>query len=161
MQSGENLHALRKSLDLIRLGSLLILLIHYCTCCYAAWRQWGLTAPVVDRIIGNLSYGVFFLAGVQPPKLASLLLLSFSLFGEKGKKDDKLTIRPVLYSILIGLVLFFFVLLFSPSRYTGNATGHSLHDRDLPRLALDPFRRCPSFPPPPAQIPKGHLQRPQ
>lgn len=112
MQSGDNLQALRKSLDFIRLGSIVILLLHFYSTCYPAWRQWELTASIVDRIIGSLNRGVFFLSGIERPKLASLLLLAISLFGEKGKKDDKLTLTPVLYYIFAGLLLFFLSSLF-------------------------------------------------
>lgn len=114
MQSGDNLSALRKNLDFIRLGSLIILLIHYYSTCYPAWRECGLTVPVVDHIIGSLNHGVFFLAGIQRPKLASLLLLAVSLFGERNKKDDKLTLQPILYYIFAGLILFFVSSFFLP-----------------------------------------------
>jgi YWFCY motif protein len=107
MQSGDNLQALRKNLDFIRLGSIMLLLIHFYSACYPAWRQWKLTAPVVDRIIGSLSRGVFFMSGIDRPKLACLILLAISLVGEKGKKDEKLTLAPVLYYIFAGLLLFF------------------------------------------------------
>jgi len=112
MQSGDNLQALRKNLDFIRLGSIMILLIHYYSVCYPAWQQWHLTTSIVDRVIGSLCHGVFFMSGIEGPKLASLLLLAISLLGEKGKKDEKLTVAPVLYYIFAGLLLFFLSSLF-------------------------------------------------
>ncbi|HLZ89017.1 MAG TPA: YWFCY domain-containing protein, partial [Puia sp.] len=86
MQSGDNLQALRKNLDFIRFGSILILLIHYYSACYPAWQKWNLTASIVNQVIGSLCRGVFFMSGINGPKLASLFLLAISLLGEKGKK---------------------------------------------------------------------------
>jgi hypothetical protein len=67
----------------------------------------------VDRIIYNLSSSFSILQGIHKPKLAALLLLAVSLSGSKGKKDEKLSLNPVLCYILIGLVLYFisFILL--------------------------------------------------
>jgi hypothetical protein len=112
MQSGDNLQALRKNLDFIRFGSILILLIHFYSACYPAWEKWNLTASIVNQVIGSLCRGVFFMSGIDGPKLASLFLLAISLLGEKGKKDEKLTIAPVLYYIFAGLLLFFLSSLF-------------------------------------------------
>jgi hypothetical protein len=106
MQSTDSLPALRKNLDFIRLGSMMILLIHFYSACYPACQAWKLTAPVVDRVIGTID-GMFFMTGVERPKLSSLLLLAVSLFGEKGKKDEKLTLPPILYYLFAGLLLFF------------------------------------------------------
>jgi len=103
MDTGENMQSLRHTLDLIRFGSILVLLIHFYSVCYPAMRQWHLTVPVVDKVIHNLS----ILNGITAAKVISIGLLAISLSGSKGKKDEHLTIGPVLFSILIGLLLFF------------------------------------------------------
>lgn len=112
MQTGEDAQALRKILDFIRLGSILLLLIHFYCVCYPAVRIWNLSSDFVDRIIFNLVNNVPYLSGANTPKLLVLLLLAVSLFGVKGKKDDKLSVRPVIFYIVIGLLLFFISSLF-------------------------------------------------
>lgn len=112
MQSSENIQALTKILDFIRLASIVLMLMHFYSACYPAMQQWHITAPVVDRIIFNLSQSIKFLAGVNKPKILVLFVLLISLLGSKGKKDEKLTIVPVLFSICIGLLLYFISSLF-------------------------------------------------
>jgi hypothetical protein len=103
MDTGENIQALRHTLDLIRFGSILVLLIHFYSVCHPAMRQWNLAVPIVDRVIHNLS----ILNGITGAKVISLGLLAISLSGVKGKKNEHLTMGPVLFYILIGLLLFF------------------------------------------------------
>jgi YWFCY protein/Type IV secretory system Conjugative DNA transfer len=103
MDTGENIQALRNTLDLIRFGSILVLLIHFYSVCHPAMRQWNLAVPIVDRVIHNLSV----LNGITGAKVISLGLLAISLSGVKGKKNERFTPGPVLFYILIGLLLFF------------------------------------------------------
>lgn len=112
MQTGENIEGLRRILDFLRMGSIAVLLLHFYSVCYPAFREWKLTLPIADKIIFNLSQNMPFLQGVNKPKLAALLLLVVSVIGKKGKKDDKLTLPPILYYIIIGLVLYFISSLF-------------------------------------------------
>lgn len=112
MQNSENIQALQKILDFIRLGSIVVLFIHFYSTCYPAVQTWCLDTPLLDRIIFNLSTRIEILSGVNNPKLAALLLLVISLFGNKGKKDDKQQIGPVLFAICAGLVLYFISSLF-------------------------------------------------
>lgn len=112
MQTGEDAQALRKILDFVRLASISLLLMHFYCVCYPAIKAWGLTASITDRLIFNLTQNISFLNGINRPKLAVLLLLIVSLLGIKGKKDDKLTIAPILYYILTGLLLYFISSLF-------------------------------------------------
>jgi hypothetical protein len=107
METGENIQGLRKILDFIRFGSIFILLIHFYSVCHPALIKWQLTAKIADSIIFNLSRNMPLLSGINRPKLASLSLLTISLIGIKGKKNEKLTLPPVLFYILTGLLLFF------------------------------------------------------
>lgn len=106
MQTGEDLHALRRILDFLRFGSILLLLIHFYTICYPTFKLWGLTSNFVDKLIFNLTRNPA-LHGTNIPKLCVLLVLSISLIGVKGKKDDKLSIGNVLILLIVGLLLFF------------------------------------------------------
>lgn len=107
MQNGENIQALQKNIEFIRFFSILILLIHFYCVCYPAMMTWGITLPFVTRIIYTLSHGLFFLSGITIPKLTALLLLITSQFGEQGKKDNKLELRPILIFLSAGLLLYF------------------------------------------------------
>lgn len=107
MRDTENTKALNQILDFIRLGSIILLLMHFYCVCYPAIRQWHLNVGFIDRIVFNLSQKINFLSGINKPKLVALFLLAVSLMGGKGKKDEKLTIGPVLFYVLIGLLLYF------------------------------------------------------
>ena len=107
MRDTENIQALRQIMDFIRLGSIVLLLVHFYSVCHPAIQHWHLNVEFVDRIIFNLSERLRFLSGVNKPKLAALFLLGVSIIGGKGKKDEKLTIGPVLFYMLVGLLLYF------------------------------------------------------
>jgi hypothetical protein len=112
MHSGENTQALHRILDFTRFISVFILLLHFYGACYPAIQAWGLTFSFLDKLVFNLTRNLPFLRGLDTPKLASLVLLSVSLIGVKGKKSDKLTLAPILFYIIIGLLLFFISSLF-------------------------------------------------
>ncbi len=107
MQNGENQQALHKNLELIRLVSVTLLLFHFYCTCFPAMRIWGLTQPVATHLVFSLSHGLFFLSGITLPKLAVLILLAISQIGERGKKDNKLAIRPILITLTVGFLFYF------------------------------------------------------
>lgn len=106
MNTGEDIQSLRKIIDFTRLISIFILAIHFYLCCYMAFKQWGWTAEITDRIIANISRTGLF-NSIMAPKLASLLCLVISLVGVKGKKDENIHIRPIVAYLLTGLLLYF------------------------------------------------------
>ena len=108
MQNGENVQALHKNLELVRFVSVLILLVHFYCCCIDAFAAWGLTAPAATKIVYSLTRGLSPLSGITAPKMVALGLLTVSLAGDKGKKDEKTTLRPIVYYLAIGLLLYFF-----------------------------------------------------
>ena len=105
MQTGEDIQGLRKILDMTRLISLVILVIHFYISCYVAFRGWHWTAGITDRIVGNIARTGLF-SNYWKPKLAALLFLGITLIGAKGKKDEQ--IRKDTIAILIGLGLLFY-----------------------------------------------------
>lgn len=107
MQTGENQEALRRIFDLLRLGSVLLLLLHFYANCFDCFYAWHLTAAIVNSFVYNLTNHIFFLHTAISQKLSALLLLTISLFGIKGKKDAELSVQPVLYAIGLGLVFYF------------------------------------------------------
>lgn len=106
MQTGENDHAMRKILDMTRLISILILAIHFYKECYGAFAGWHLTAPLSDRMLGNIvATGLF--SNFHKSKLIALGFLVIALMGIKGKKDEKQTFKTAFIYLLTGLFFFF------------------------------------------------------
>jgi hypothetical protein len=110
MNTGEDIHGLRKIIDLTRLISITILVIHFYACCYQAFAAWHWTAPVTDRIIGNIAKTGLF-NNMLKPKLAALLFLVISLIGVKGRKDEKVNYKNITAYLLTGLFIYFFSIL--------------------------------------------------
>ncbi|MFC4210964.1 YWFCY domain-containing protein [Pedobacter lithocola] len=106
MNTGEDIQGLRKIIDFTRLISIFILAIHFYLSCYFAFQQWGWTAEITDRLIGNISRTGLF-KGLLIPKLSALLFLVISLMAVKGKKDEKIKKNPIVAYLLTGLILYF------------------------------------------------------
>lgn len=116
MKTGENEMGLKKILDMTRMFSIILLLIHFYITCYGAFAKWDLTYKISDRILLNIQK-LPIADGVWKPKLIVLGLLSISLMGAKGRKTDQLTYRvPFAYSVT-GLLIYFasFLALFIPA----------------------------------------------
>lgn len=106
MNTGEDTQGLRKITDFTRLISLFILSIHFYMSCYLAFKQWGFTAGITDRLImGIAKTGLF--DGLLIPKAAALLCLGISLLAVKGKKEEKIRPREVITYLGIGSALYF------------------------------------------------------
>ena len=106
MQTGENEHGLRRIIDFMRLLSLFILAIHFYISCYGAFEQWHLTAPIVNRVVGNFASMQVFQNNLFA-KGSSLTLLTVSLIGSRGRKEEKINGKSIVVYIGIGLLLFF------------------------------------------------------
>jgi hypothetical protein len=106
MMTGENEMGLRKIIDMTRMFSILLLLIHFYYYCYNAFEQWQLTHPIGDRLLLNISHTGLF-SNFYKSKFISLLFLLISLIGAKGRKSEKVNIKSVTVYISIGLLLFF------------------------------------------------------
>jgi hypothetical protein len=107
MHTGENEQGLRKILDMTRLISIVLLSIHFYYYCYLAFRTWQLTAPLTDRILGNIDHTGLF-NNFHKSKLIALCLLSISLLGAKGRKDQKVNYKTAFSYIVTGLLIYFF-----------------------------------------------------
>lgn len=106
MQTGENEQALRKILDMTRLISILILLLHFYYYGYQNFEKWKLVSPFSDRILENIFQTGLF-SGFHNSKLLSFFFLVVSLLGAKGRKDEKLNYKKPLSYLIIGLALYF------------------------------------------------------
>lgn len=105
-QTGENEQALRKILDMTRLISIVLLVLHFYYFLYAAFRLWELTTPFTDRILGNIA-GTGLFDRFHNSKLIALGFLAISLLGAKGKKNEKLNTKIATAYLVTGLCIFF------------------------------------------------------
>ena len=111
MHTGENEQALRKIIDMTRLMSMAILVLHFYYYCYASFDQWHLTSALSDTLLENIrSTGLF--KNFHQTKFFSLGLLIISLIGAKGKMDEKLNFKIAFAYIITGLVVYFLSYLF-------------------------------------------------
>lgn len=110
MNTGEDTQSLRKIIDFTRLISIFILSIHYYLCCYMAFKHWGLTANITDRVITNISKTGLY-NDLITPKLATLLFLVISLLGVKGRKDEKIQKNITVAYLITGVLLYFISIL--------------------------------------------------
>ena len=106
MQTGENEQALRKILDMTRLISIIVLVIHFYYYCYAAFREWHFVSGFSDKLLGNIhNTGLF--NNFHKSKLFALGFLMISLIGAKGRKDEKLNYKTAFAYIITGIVIYF------------------------------------------------------
>ncbi|ORL47245.1 type IV secretory pathway VirD4 components-like protein [Zunongwangia atlantica 22II14-10F7] len=105
MHTGENEQALRKILDMTRLISISILIIHFYYYCYRAFEIWGWSSTFSDRILSNI-YKTGLFSSFHKSKLIALCFLGISLLGAKGKKDEKLNNRTAFAYLITGLLIY-------------------------------------------------------
>lgn len=106
MQTGENEQALRKILDMTRLISIAIMVLHFYYYCYTAFEQWHLTVTLTDRLMSNIrNTGLF--NNFHTSKLFALGFLTISLMGARGRKDEKLSYKTAFAYIITGLLIYF------------------------------------------------------
>jgi hypothetical protein len=105
-QTGENEQALRKITDFTRMGSLILLAIHFYYFCHYAAAALGYTHALLDNIFLRLSKTGLF-DSIYYSKIGVVVLLIISLLGVKGKKEEK--VNGFLAAILsaVGMLLFF------------------------------------------------------
>jgi hypothetical protein len=114
MQTGENDQAMRKILDMTRLISIALLLLHFYETCYGAFAHWHWVSVLTDRLLANIVRTGLF-SNFLNPKLIALAFLAIALIGVRGKKDEKQTTKSALLYLVTGLffflISFFFLLL--------------------------------------------------
>ena len=88
MHTGENEQGLRKILDLTRMISMTVLLLHFYYYCYGAFQQWEFRSDITDRLLQNI-YNTGLFSNFHKSKLIALVILAISLFGARGRKDEK------------------------------------------------------------------------
>ncbi len=106
MNTGENEQGLRTIIDLTRMISIIILLLHFYYYCYNAFAEWQLTTIITDRLLQNIfATGLF--SNFTKSKLITFGFLIISLLGARGRKDEKLTYKTAGAYFISGLVFYF------------------------------------------------------
>ncbi len=106
MRTGENEQGLKKIIDMTRMIAIIVVLLHFYDNCYGAFKAWGWTAPLSDKILDNITR-TGLLTGFLKSKLIALGFLLISLMGIKGRKDEKMKYRTALGYFVIGLIFYF------------------------------------------------------
>ena len=106
MSTGENETDLRKMLDLTRIASIMILVMHFYFQCYTAFKIWNATTTITDRILFNIAATGLFKTPARA-KLFSLLLLGIAMLGIQGKKDPSKKLTAPVFAIAVGIICYF------------------------------------------------------
>lgn len=106
MSSTENEQGLRRIVDLSRLCSIALLCLHFYYYCYGAYKTWGVTAAITDRLLLNLKQTGLF-SHLAYSKTAALVLLLISLLGVDGKKEPGKNIRLVMIVLHISTATYY------------------------------------------------------
>jgi hypothetical protein len=106
MNTGENEQGLRKIVDLTRMISIVLLLIHFYYFCYKSFLPFNLRSNLTDHLLLNLSKtGIF--SSIHRSKLIALIFLTISLIGARGKKDQKYNYKTGALYIFLGAFTYF------------------------------------------------------
>ncbi|WP_010249554.1 conjugal transfer protein MobC [Myroides injenensis] len=108
MQNEDDLKALSKILSFIRAVSVIILLTHMYFFCYSLFLKMGLTHFIIDKIIMNLYKQTSFFNHPLYSKAFVCILLGLSLWGNKGVKNTKITLKKIIIVFSLGFIFFFF-----------------------------------------------------
>ncbi|HYF66713.1 MAG TPA: conjugal transfer protein MobC [Ohtaekwangia sp.] len=108
--TGENEQGLRKILDITRLLSIAVLLIHFCIDCYSIIEHLGLSNRIVNGFLDQMVKFTLFHTKLFS-KSGVLLLLIISLLGVKGKKSEDIKISRSLGYFFLGLSIYWFSIL--------------------------------------------------
>lgn len=125
MQTGENEQGLRKVLDLTRMVSVGLLLLHFYYCCYGAFHTWGMHSKITDQLMANIERTGLF-SSFHRAKWMALGMLGISLLGARGRKDEKLGYGTSFAYIISGLILYFvsYLTAYLELRKEGNAIAY-------------------------------------
>lgn len=105
-RTNENEFGLKKIMDMTRLISVILLLMHFYFSCYAFFKAQGWTHRVGDQVLNNtLRTGIF--DNFHKAKLLSLAFLILSLLGAKAKKGEAFNYQNCTVYILSGLIIYF------------------------------------------------------
>src|SRR6188768_3850416 len=74
MHTGENEQGLRKIIDMTRMISIIVLMLHFYYYCYNAFAEWSLATTLTSRLLANIfATGLF--SNFSKSKLIALIFL--------------------------------------------------------------------------------------
>ena len=106
MNTGEDVQGLRKILDMSRMISVFVLLMHFYIHFFQLFAAMEWQSEITNRIISHLATITLFKGWVLA-KFTSLLFLAISLLGVKGKKDEGIKMTKIWIYLAGGLLLYF------------------------------------------------------
>lgn len=106
MKNSENEIGLKKIIDMTRMMSIIILLLHIYVVCYTAFKERGWTHQVSDKLLINIGRTGLF-ETFHRAKLIALVFLTISLIGAKGKKGETFNYRTAFAYALSGTLIYF------------------------------------------------------
>ncbi|HMH35260.1 MAG TPA: YWFCY domain-containing protein, partial [Puia sp.] len=106
MDTGENNQGLRKVLELTRMISIVLLLLHFYYVGYDVFDRWKLTTRITDVLLGNIARTGLF-ASFNRPKFIGLGFLVLVLIGARGRKDERIRLKHCMICLVAGLLLYF------------------------------------------------------
>ncbi|MBV4358767.1 conjugal transfer protein MobC [Pinibacter aurantiacus] len=106
MRTGENEQGLKKVIDLTRMISIVILLIHCYYFGYAGFKQIGWVSVFSDHLLQNIGH-IKWMNSFTLSKTVALGFLLLSVLGVKGKKEERYDLGSSLIYLLMGLLIYF------------------------------------------------------
>lgn len=105
-RTNENEIGLKKIMDMTRLISVAVLLLHYYDSCYMFFEEKGWTHWITNRILDNVHRTGLF-NNFHNAKFIALAFLTISLLGTKAKKGEEFNYRLALAYLLTGTAIYF------------------------------------------------------
>lgn len=106
MQTNENEMGLKKIMDMTRLISVVLLILHFYDSCYGFFQEQGWTHAVGNTILDNIHRTGLF-RNFHKAKFIALAFLALSLLGVKAKKGEEFNYRLAIAYLISGLTLYF------------------------------------------------------
>lgn len=107
MATGENEQALQRIIELLRLLSIVVLLLHFYIFLHGVLLQMNMTHELLDHIVNAVRrVGTFTTA--MNTKIFCVGLLLISLLGAKGRKDEPISSLVSILCMISGVLLFLF-----------------------------------------------------
>lgn len=107
MQQEDDLRGLAKVMEFMRAISILFVVMNIYWFSYYAFREWGITIGVVDKILLNFDRTAGLFGNILYTKLFAVVFLALSCLGTKGVKEEKITWTKIYVFLAIGAILFF------------------------------------------------------
>jgi len=117
--TSENEMGLKKIMDMTRLISIVILLLHYYNNCYVAFLEKGWTHAIGNKMLDMIGR-TGLLNSFHKAKFMALGFLALSLLGVKARKGEKFNYHLTILYLLTGTMLYFIsgLLLLLPANNT-------------------------------------------